>query len=403
MLPSLATRRALKNALAFTLAFMIPLAQNWGTQAATAAVTVIVISTTALSPGHAFYKGLWRVAGTLLGAVVGMGLIALFPQDRFLYLAALSTALFVALFLARAYRGENTLFVLTVIMLLMVFKEGKSEGVFLYGAERFFMTLFAVIVYTAVWTLLWPEKEAGSPLPGEHRVAWRCREHWLGALSGILVFWAALFFWIYFNPPLGFMTVALATAMSTALLFAVATPAMMLVAFSLGLIVATLSYIFVLPQLQNGWQLGAFLFLYAFVSYRLLPPAMAMIVLIGTTTFHLQSSAFFHFGLFLNILFVLYAFLFLLLLFYYLPVSNRPEKRLLAVWRRLKRLAERPDTPPKALQDTLEALRLYAHRLNPKRFGIDPEAFKAWIQACADNPKASPPPPGLQALERGRF
>ena len=394
------TAAAFRNGLAFTLSFWIPLALNWSSQAATAAVTVLVISTTTQNTQDAFAKGLWRVVGTLLGAGLGMGLIALFPQQPAAYFAAMGLTVFFLLFFARAWQGDNTLFVLAAVMLLMSFKEGRVDNVTLYVAERLFMTLFGLIVYTAVWALLWPPKNRLLAKPAPKEIAWHCIEHWLGALAGLLVYGAGLLFWYWFNPPMGFMTVALAVAMSVALLFSPVTPAMMLIAFSLGLALAALGYIWVLPNLTDGWQLALFLFIYAFLAYRFLPPPMTLIVLIGTTTFHLQSVAFFDMGLFLNILFVLYAFLFLLLLFYHLPFSSRPEKRFLRLFNALKskRAADNP-----ALRRSLTAtLRDVTATLPYKRLGIKREAMQNWL-ASLERGGAITPPPGFARLRKGRF
>ena len=395
------TKAAIRNGLAFMLAFFIPLAMNWSTQAATAAITVAVIASTSVDSSNAFYKGILRTLGTLLGAAIGMALIALFPQERALYLLTLSVTVSLFLYLARVYKGDNTLFFLAIFAMLMVFKNGEVDSVFLYGVERTAMTLFGVVVYTLVWVFLWPEKR-GAKSPEERvralmRFDWGDPEHIKGVAAGFLVFWSATAFWIFFNPPLGFMIVALATALSALTLFSPVTPKMLLIAFTIGFVFATLSYIFVLPHLHYGWQLALFLFLYAFSAHRLLPPPVAMNVLIATGTFHLQSTAFFHFGLFLNILLVLYGYLFILLFFYYIPFSSRPEALFRAAKERFDaitaRLAEGkpPRTPLQRLRrrydcarvvPTAAAMKLWASRLDAGYYGLDEEALARWIEAC---------------------
>ena len=96
--------------------------------------------------------------GTVLGAVIGLSLIALFPQDRMLYLLAVSIAVSILLYLYNAYQGDSTLFMLAAVVTLMVFNGGDADGAFLYGVDRTLLTAFGVLVYTLVASFLWPVK-----------------------------------------------------------------------------------------------------------------------------------------------------------------------------------------------------------------------------------------------------
>jgi uncharacterized membrane protein YccC len=150
---------ASKVALALTLAFMLPLAFGWN-QASTAAMTVMFIATTA-GVKESIASGLLRVVGTLLGAVIGMLLIALFPQERFLYLLSLSVVLMVLSFLYFAYQKDKTAILLTVMMIMMIFLNGVQQA-FLYGVERTFMTIFGILIYTLVFVFISPQKKTTS-------------------------------------------------------------------------------------------------------------------------------------------------------------------------------------------------------------------------------------------------
>jgi hypothetical protein len=234
---------AFKHALAFMLAYFIPLGLEWSTQASTAAITVAVITTTAEGSENAFYKGILRVLGTLLGAALGMASIALFPQERLAYLIAISLLATLFLYLSRAYRGDNTVFFLTLFAMLMVFKEGEIDSVFLYGIERTAMTLFGVIVYTLVAVFVWP-KARWSAMPAKKAPSlfsfdWSCPENIKGAMLGFLVFWAATAYWIWINPTQGFMIVTLATALSALTLLSPITPSMFLIAYTIGFFFAS--------------------------------------------------------------------------------------------------------------------------------------------------------------------
>ncbi len=151
---------AVKTALSLTLAYLIPMSLGWS-QPQTAATTVMLIAATGMM-SESLQKGVMRVLGTVLGAILGLSLIALFPQERMAYLLAASCTVAVVIYLYNAYQGDSTVFMLTAVVTLMVFNGGDAEGAFLYGAERALMTAFGVIVYTLVASMLWPVKAADN-------------------------------------------------------------------------------------------------------------------------------------------------------------------------------------------------------------------------------------------------
>jgi hypothetical protein len=148
------SRHAFKTALSLTLAYLIPMSMGWP-QPETAAITVMLITATGLA-SDSLQKGVMRVLGTVAGAIIGLTLIALFPQERLSYLLAASITVSLLAYLYNAYQGDSTLFMLTAVVMLMVFNGGDAEGAFIYGIDRAFMTAFGVIVYTVVASTLWP-------------------------------------------------------------------------------------------------------------------------------------------------------------------------------------------------------------------------------------------------------
>lgn len=151
---------AIKTALALTLAYLLPMALGWS-QPQTAATTVMIIAAGGLL-SESLQKGVARVLGTIVGAVIGLCLIALFPQDRMTYLLVVSVTVAIVIFLYNAYQGDSTVFMLTSVVTLMVFNGGDAEGAFLYGMDRAFMTVFGVIIYSLVASCLWPVKAADN-------------------------------------------------------------------------------------------------------------------------------------------------------------------------------------------------------------------------------------------------
>jgi len=146
----------IKASLSMVLAYLIPLSQGW-TQPQTAAITVMLIAAMG-SLSSSIHIGAMRVVGTVIGGVLGMILIALFPQDRVLYLIALSLSVTFLLYLLRAYKGDTTTLMLTAMTMMMVFKNGEVDNVFLYGVDKTYMTVFGIAVYTLVGVFLWPVK-----------------------------------------------------------------------------------------------------------------------------------------------------------------------------------------------------------------------------------------------------
>ena len=136
------------------LAYLIPFSQGWS-QAHVAAITIMIIAAMG-SVSNSVMKGAMRLLGTLAGAIIGMTLIALFPQERMFYLIALSVTVTTVLYVLRAYKGDNSIFMLTAMTMMLVFKNGEVDDVFIYGIDRTFMTTFGITVYTLVSVFLWP-------------------------------------------------------------------------------------------------------------------------------------------------------------------------------------------------------------------------------------------------------
>jgi uncharacterized membrane protein YgaE (UPF0421/DUF939 family) len=492
---------SIKVSLSMALAYLIPISQGWS-QASTAPITVMLIAAMG-SVSESVMKGAMRVAGTVIGAVIGMTLIALFPQERMLYLFFLSITVAIPLYLVRAYKGDPSIFMLSAMTMMMVFKNGEVDDVFIYGLDKTYMTVFGIMIYTLVGVFVWPvdiedtstknaiklsqtqselflsrddleekrhallarlvenetlleastmdtnstainlqqwhsiihnnkninqyltllsmhdseryvdhldayvpnftllESEISnlfdaikvsweqklqinlseditleyhaakikelshmqrasllttvqemqklyqelrtlatklnrihSPLPTffdieeipeNKRFIWGDIEHLKGVLVTFIIFWAATFFWIEFNPAGGFMIVALATGLSVLTTFTPIKPSMLIIVITISFIFAILMYVAVLPHLRYGWQLGLFIFIYSFIAFHLINPKMTIFFLIGLFTFNIANTMYYDFAIFLLILLMFYLFLILLHIFYYVPFSTKPE------------------------------------------------------------------------------
>ena len=499
-------RYAVKTALALTLAYLLPMALGWP-QPQTAATTVMLIAA-AGAVSDSLQKGVLRIIGTVAGAVIGLSLIAMFPQERMLYLLSVSAVVSVVAYLYNAYQGDSTAFMLPAVVTLMVFNGGDADGAFLYGVDRAFMTVFGVIVYTVVASLLWPVRVADNtramaaelirgfaaafhalgqdsagredtdkrlaqlltraedfhthfaavrggsglddyaaewrqvaacleelqedlvpalqrPSPPDtdfaryidsypvlladldarfthaadclqgaayrvqaptpvvevrsealadcnHRTTaevraradllqrlqdnlaalqaaldsmlhdragfrpvrepssrpafiWLDLEHLKTALRAFVTFWIASAIWIQFNPPGGFMFVTFCTVLVPLVSFTPATPKLLIVLLSLGFLFAFPAYVFLLPQLTHWLQLGAFLFVYAFLGFFIFAGPVSIFFLLGLFTLGIQNSMSYHVDGLLSIMLMFYLVCATLVITMYFPFSSRPE------------------------------------------------------------------------------
>jgi len=145
---------ALKTSVSIVLVYLISFWQGWQSPSTSAITIALIASVDSLS--DSFTKGALRVIGTLSGAIIGLWLIALYPQERMLYLLSASIGVTLFFYLARIYRGDTTVFFLTGMTMLLVFQDNNAQDAFLYGINRTYMTLFGIAVYTFVGILLWP-------------------------------------------------------------------------------------------------------------------------------------------------------------------------------------------------------------------------------------------------------
>ena len=393
LFPSQKTRYAVKVGIAMTLSFLIPFALGWG-NASSAASTVVVVAA-GRTFDESIMKGVLRILGTLAGAVIGIALIAWLPQDRWLYLGLLSLCVGIFLYLGYAYQGDKTIFMLSAMTMMMVFKGGDTQSVFLYGMDRSTMTMLGVVLFMMVGVLLWPpkgesESVTDSGIPAGAKFLFFDPDHLRGTLVSLLIFWCGTLFWLWFNPPGGFFLVTLATAVSLYTAFSpVAKPHLLIFVYTLTFLLAAAAYVLVLPHLHQAWELALFLFAYTFIVFRLFPAELAMFLAMGLAIMNLQNQTVYNFAFFLNTLLVFYGFMFLLLLFYYLPYSTRPEKMVVRLAERFRRLTKRVSQKPrsswqrfwhkeaaKMLPLTAMKLQMWADQVDALWHGLEADTLK---------------------------
>ncbi len=553
---------SIKVSLSITLAFLIPFSQGWE-QAQTAAITIMLIA--AMGSVHeSISKGALRVLGTLIGATVGMILIAIFPQERLFYLISLSIAVTITLYLLRAYKGDPSAFMLSAMTMMMVFDSGEVSDVFIYGLDKIYMSIFGIVIYSLVGLFLWPVKiedtsfenakklslmqdelylnrgssnedytkllyplikqeeflgtlslditstsldisqwesilynyknitrflaleinhhkeydyfdaeisslfknisealytkeeiiipdsmeinyeelslkslsqtqkaslvseiknlqnihkellnlarkinSLNSPLPTSFELEntpspsnfiWGNVEHLKASFVSFMIFWFSSFIWIYFNPPGGFMIVALATGLSVLTAFTPLKPSLLITVFSISFVFATSMYTFVLPNLHLAWELALFIFFYSFISFYLLPQKLTIFFLLGLFVLNITNQMHYNFSFFLLILLMFYMFLIILQIFYYIPFSHKPQDLFLKLKNRFFILAEIVFNPSndgslkfkilswyaKAhLIYTYQSMKLFSSKIDLSYYNtIDKDKLDLFLQEC---------------------
>ena len=148
-------KEAIKTGLAMAIAFGIALGMGWeNPHWAGFAVAVISLSTT----GQSLNKGAMRMLGTLVAAVVALALLALFPQDRWLLMIALSVYVAACTYMLTGKTRQYFWFVSAFVCVIIVVSGGlDSENAFHTAVERAQETGMGILVYGLISAFLWPQ------------------------------------------------------------------------------------------------------------------------------------------------------------------------------------------------------------------------------------------------------
>lgn len=579
---------ACRVAVSLTLAYLIPMALGWS-QPSTAATTVMLIASIG-SRRESIAKGTLRVLGTIAGGIIGLLLVGLFAQDRLLYMLSVSLVITLIFYIRSAYLNDPTLFMLTGVMVLMMYNGGDAEGAFLYGIDRTFMTVVGVVIYTLVGLFLFPPKveqnlkqladqlaEAQQRLfehisasenereeegvanlselsqqlfdaqqafekryqtlnsecsevsaykkewdgavglfhqitellifaakdhshsgcqPEQYIVdypalrqqilglfaqlptAWETKEaqppvsvkpveyddvhlkaaghlvrgevitsgYLLGQLSDKLAklhscissidsvtgfvsftlpirpqppsfnwwdaenaktavkvfvtYWVVGGCWIVFNPPGGYNLVVFGTLFVSILSYMPFHPALLFVLFTLGFVFSVPAYVFLLPQLTMGIELGVFIFIYTFIAFYIFRGPITIFFLLGMFTLGIDNNMVYHFGITLTIVALFYLTVVVVVLSYYFPFSGRPEHLLLVFRERFFRHASGIITLQQqetlsgwqrgvlawriaTMTVTLKKIKIWSGKINHKYYHeVTPEQLTAFATQC---------------------
>ncbi len=145
---------AIKTALATVLAYGVALSMDWeNAYWAAFAVAFCTLSTV----GESVNKGLLRLSGTLVGSLATITLIALFPQDRWLFLIGMSVFTGFCTYMMPGTSRWYFWYVAGLSVPLLALAGGAEPlNDFQIVITRTQETALGMLSYTLVWLLIWP-------------------------------------------------------------------------------------------------------------------------------------------------------------------------------------------------------------------------------------------------------
>jgi uncharacterized membrane protein YccC len=148
------TKESIKTALAMTLAYGISLQLNWD-RPYWAGFAIAFVSLNTI--GQSLNKAALRMAGTVMAAIVALTLIALFSQQRWLFILSLSIWFSGCTYMMMGKRYSYFWHVGAFVCLILCADGGfYPEQAFLTTMLRLEQTGLGILVYSLVAVLLWP-------------------------------------------------------------------------------------------------------------------------------------------------------------------------------------------------------------------------------------------------------
>ncbi len=177
----------LKLGLAIAIVYAIAFYMDWD-KAYWA--TVSAVSVNLLSTGLTLHRGLIRVLGTLVGGLLGLAVIGLYPQDRWAYMVALTIVLFFmgykATGLKEPYFYLIVLITFIVVMAVVQQKTISDSGqAFNVVALRVTQTAMGSLVMVLIMVYVYPIRTIGE-FEGLARKRWETQRKLYDSYRGML-------------------------------------------------------------------------------------------------------------------------------------------------------------------------------------------------------------------------
>ena len=163
-------KEAIKVALALVLVYAIAMQMGWD-KPMWAGLTVVTINI--LSVGVSLSRGLMRSFGTLVGAVAGLAIASLFPQERWLLMLCLSLYVGFTTYLLMGKSKSYFWFLaaFTCVLIIGVSSPPESQSIFQVAVLRTQETTLGAVVYLLVTAFIWPTSSVGM-FSGACRKLW---------------------------------------------------------------------------------------------------------------------------------------------------------------------------------------------------------------------------------------
>jgi len=161
MLPlSTRTKEAIKIGLAMVIVYAIAMQMGWD-KPYWAGFTVVTISV--LSGGMSLGRGVARTLGTLVGAVAGLAIMGLFPQERWWLTSCLSLYVGFCTYMLTGKHQSYFWFLaaFTCLIIVGVSSPPESQSAFQVAVLRTQETALGALVYTLIAVFLWPRSSVG--------------------------------------------------------------------------------------------------------------------------------------------------------------------------------------------------------------------------------------------------
>ncbi len=278
---------SVKTALAMVLAYGLALSFDWAKPMwAAFAVALISLPTLEASLG----KGGQRLWGTLLAIVVALSLIALFPQDRWLFMGAQAAWLAFCAYMMSGGRKAYLWFCAGFVSAIITSNGGPDPvSAFSVATMRTLETSLGIISFALVFSLLWPSRQdatVGVETADPPAVPQVDR---LNQAFRVFAAYCVAFLLVIYVPglPGGYSFLGIIAPFAINLANMPQLPAGKLVMpFALCILLASPVYMFVMPVLSGFTQLGVVIFIVCFtISYLLHRPEQALARTLGLALF----------------------------------------------------------------------------------------------------------------------
>ncbi|RCU45322.1 hypothetical protein DU002_16545 [Corallincola holothuriorum] len=147
-------KHSIKFGLAMVISYFLALNFSWMSPTwAAVAVAMIALPTA----GQSLAKGMLRAKGTFIAFAAGLFFLAMFPQDRWLLMIAVTPYLAFVTYKMTGKDGQYAWFVAGfVALMILTAGPGEPGHAFLFAAYRVLETLIGILIWTLISVFIWP-------------------------------------------------------------------------------------------------------------------------------------------------------------------------------------------------------------------------------------------------------